>query len=67
MGSEPLTSVRKKCGLGALGPPALRSRKPWRDPLGGRGFWEPGMRKTVHSGPPTEAISKTQNLPLSPP
>lgn len=62
---EPLTSVGTMCGPGDLGPPVLRSRKPWQKLLDGWGFWEPGMRKTVHSRPPTEAVSKTQNSPLS--
>lgn len=64
---EPLTSEGTKCGLGVPGPPVLRSRKPWQDPLDGWPFWEPGIRKTVHSGPSTEAVSKTLNSPLSPP
>lgn len=47
--SEPLTGVGTKCGPGVPGPPVLRSRKPWQDPLDGWGFWEPGMQKTLHS------------------
>lgn len=65
--SEPLTGVGTKCGPGVPGPPVLRSRKPWQDPLDGWGFWEPGMQKTLHSGPSGWCLPFSHGLALSEP